>query len=343
MYQRSIISTAIKRLFLTLVLFLMLTGNGLPQFVFTPLVNESGYTGKWDLREDVPNYLAAYLRDVRGMSIISASTFLSYLPEKDRDPAAFSDVEYIHKMQLDTSFKYIVLGKISEFSIQKFNAGESGLGGYERYAVSIEIDINVFPLSGYGSSFSDEVKAEMSRNSLGLTLFGKPTADREQYFGLNLIKFGSEEFSKTLPGETMVLLAENFVEVLKANTTDLTPSEKLMTKKEKTAADTSLNDITISTEIIKGTLLLYDETTGETFINLGAAHNLKVGEEFGIYAQADTLFDPGTGELLGVSEKKVAVLEVVEIRGDKLSLCVVKDNRKNVTKGMTVKKIFLKK
>jgi hypothetical protein len=200
------------------------------------------------------------------MSIISASTFLSYLPEKDRDPAAFSDVEYIHKMQLDTSFKYIVLGKISEFSIQKFNAGGIGLGGYERYAVSIEIDINVFPLSGYGSSFSDEVKAEMSRNSLGLTLFGKPTPTANSTSDENLIKFGSEEFSKTLPGEKpWCSWRKNFVDVLKANKTDLTPSEKLMTKKEKTAADTSLNDITISTEIIKGTLLLYDETTGETF------------------------------------------------------------------------------
>lgn len=343
MSQNNIIYTAIKRGLSAAVISLLLFCNGYSQIVFAPLTDESTFKGKWKISEDIPNYLAVYMRELQGMNVISASSFLSLLPEQDRDPATYSDIEYISKIPIDTSFRYIVFGKISDFSIQKFNAGESGLGGYERYAVNIELDIKIFPLNRYGTAISDEVTAEASRNSLGLTLFGKPTADREQYFGLNLIKFGSEEFSKTLPGEAMLLLAENFVSVLKANKLDLTSFAKETTKKERTPADTTLDDIHISTELIKGTLLLYDEVTGETFINLGSAHNLVVGEEFGIYTEGDSLYDPSTNEFLGVTDKKVAVLEVVEVRGEKLSLCVVKENRKNVRKGMLVKKIFIKK
>jgi len=339
----NIIYTAIKRALSAVVIGISLFCNSNAQIVFTPLVDESTYKGKWNISEDVPNYLAAYMRDVQRMNVISASSFLSYLPEQERDQSIYSDIEYISKIPIDTSFRYIVFGKISEFSIQKFNAGESGLGGYERYAVSITLDIKVFPLFSYGSAISDEVTAEASRNALGLTIFGKPTADRDQYYGLNLIKFGGEEFAKTLPGEAMLSLSANFVEILKSNKLDLTSSITEMTPKGRIAADTTLDDINISTEIIKGTLLLYDAATGETFINLGSAHNLKIGEEFGIYAGADSLFDPATNEFLGVTDRKVAVLEVVEIRGEKFSLCVVKENRKNVSKGMTVKKIYIKK
>lgn len=343
MFQKNIIYTVIRKALFAAAISLFLLGNSYSQIVFTPLTDESTYKGKWDLPVDVPNYIAVYMREMLGLNVISATSFLSLLPERDRDPGIYSDIEYISKIPMDTSFRYIIFGKISEFSIQKFNAGESGLGGYERYAVSIELDIKISPLNTYGIALSDEVKAEASRNALGLTLFGKPTTDREQYFGLNLIKFGSEEFSKTLPGEAMLLLAENFVSILKANKLDLTSYFGEKTKREKTPADTTLDDFHISTELIKGTLLLYDEVTGETFINLGSAHNLAVGEEFGIYTEGDSLFDPTTNEYLGKTDRKVALLEVVEIRGEKLSLCVVKENRKNVSKGMVVKKIFIKK
>ena len=57
---------------------------------------------------------------------------------------------------------------------------------------------------------------------------------------------------------------------------------------------------------------------------------------------ADSLFDPNTNEFLGLSDKIISTLEIVEIRGEKLSLAVVKNNRSQVNKGMEVRKLVLK-
>ena len=106
--------------------------------------------------------------------------------------------------------------------------------------------------------------------------------------------------------------------------------------------DKTLDEFQLNVEIIKGQLLTYDETTGETFINLGSSSNINVGDELSVYAQADSLFDPITNEFLGLSDKSISTLEIIEIRGEKLSLAVIKNNREQVRKGMEVRKLVLK-
>ena len=95
--------------------------------------------------------------------------------------------------------------------------------------------------------------------------------------------------------------------------------------------------------MLKGQILTYDETTGEAFINLGSANGLKIGEELAVYSKVDSLFDPNTNEYLGLSDRKIANIEIIELRGGKLSLAVVKSNREKVSSGMEVRKLFIKK
>lgn len=357
MFQRSIICISIIVLALfSSVSYCENNKKISPEFrgvVFTPFIDDSNYKGAWKLSEDIPNYLAVYLREYKQVEVLSSASFLSLLPENSRKYDVYSDLEFLNEIKfnqpdtLNNEYRYLIFGKIANFSIQRFNAGESSVGGFENYSCSIEINLKVLKIeneNGFTKAnveFTDRIESSVNRSTLGLTLFGKPGEDKAQYYGLNNIKFGSEEFSKTIVGETMNALAENMWEIFNSNKAKLLESNLTKSATIKKNSDSSLDDIKLNTEIVKGELITFDQNTGEAFINLGSAQNLKVGEEFGIYTQTDSLFDPNTNEFLGVDEKKIAVLEVIEVRGEKFSLCVVKDSREFVKKGMKIKKIIL--
>ncbi|MEO8398927.1 MAG: hypothetical protein ABI550_03830 [Ignavibacteriaceae bacterium] len=320
----------------------LFSGLANAQIVFTPFQNNSSYKGTWKLENDVPNYIAAYLREFHSVDVLSAGTYLSLASEKTNDKSLYSDLEFISQFASEYDFKYAATGKINSFNISRFTAGEPLIAGYESYNCEIEIFIQFFNLQTNTSEFIGTVKGEVTDKGLGLTLLGKPTEEKKEYFALNSIQFGGEEFNQTIVGETIFQLCQNLTKEIqskKNNFLNITNQNRIKLE----IPDKSLEDIKLNTEIKKGQILTYDESTGEAFVNLGSANNVWVGEELSIYTLADSLYDPSSNEFLGVSDKKISILEIIEVRGEKLSLAVVKSNRDKVKEGMEVRKLILKK
>ncbi len=321
---------------------LLFVGISNAQVLFVPLQNQTSYKGVWKISEEVPNYLAAYLREFYEFDVLSSTAYQSLADEKTDDNESQKDLEFIGELAGKYGFKYAATGVIKTFDISRFTAGDPTLAGYESYSCKIEAYIQLYDLTMNAPLFNGSVSGEISDRGLGITLLGKPTEEKEQYFNLNSIRFGSEEFSATIVGETMILFCENFVSELEQASRSFFKDAK-KTNVTIEVADKTLDDITLNTEVLNGQILTYDETTGEAFINLGSANGLKIGEELAVYSKVDSLFDPNTNEYLGLSDRKIANIEIIELRGGKLSLAVVKSNREKVNSGMEVRKLFIKK
>ncbi len=311
------------------------------QIIFIPFENESSYQGAWNLSVEVPNYLAAYLRELHGIHVLSSSAATKLAQDRGFNVKVIPDFEAIQFIASEYNFRYALFGRIDKFNISRFLAGEPTLAGYEAYACHIEGTVQLFDIDKNEFIYTKSINEEVNDRGIGLTLLGKPTEEKEQFYGLDAMRFGGEEFNKTLVGLTML----NFAENLSADITRFDRNilkEDLDIKVKRIPADNALDDFHLNTEIKKGIILIYDISTGEAFINLGSFDEMKPGEEIGIYAEGDSLFDPVSNEFLGVSDKKISEMEIIEVRGERLSLAVVKRNREIVEKGMEVRKLTIK-
>lgn len=329
--------------FLKIILFinLLFITETKGQFLFVPFENNTNFKGAWNLNNDFPNYIAAYFREFEESRVLSASAFYSFAKDREEN-FNINDLEFISQIAKDFEFQFIITGKIIEFSVSRFTAGDPTLAGYEAYACKIIAFINIYSLEKNEFVFNNKIESDVTSKSLGITLFGKPTEEKEQFFGLNTISFGGEEFAKTIVGETMEGFCDLLLTEIKIKDKEIFRNKK-NPKIKPEPADVSLDDIKLNTEIIKGLILTYDEITGEAFINLGSGNNIKTGDELGIYTEADSLFDPTTNEFLGLSDSKISFLEIIEVRGNKLSLALIRENREKVKTGMEIRKLIIKK
>ncbi len=319
---------------------LLFAETGYSQYMFTPFENESSFKGAWNLSQEVPNYIAAYLREFYKVNVLSSTGFVS-LAEKENIPSdSYSDFQTYAVVANKVGFTYVVTGKVDDFTVDRFSAGESNLAGYEAYSCNISISLQVYDLSTNSTAYSGNVESSISNRGLGVNLFGIPSDGKKQYLALNNIRFGSEEFHKTIVGETIFQLCEDLATDIKIKNTALLRPQKQISKTE--LPDSAATEIHLNVEVIKGQILTLDETSGEAFINLGSYHKIKVGDELSIYSPADSLFDPVTNEFLGLSDVSISSLEIVEIRGEKLALAVIKKNLTQVRKGLEVRKLVLR-
>lgn len=330
--------------FLASIIFISLfaAGTTYAQMLFAPFENESSFKGNWNLSKELPNYIAAYFREFYKINVLSSSTFLSLAEKYNIDESNMNDFQSYSLVANEMKYPYLVVGKIIEFNVSRFGAGESNIAGYEAYNCNISITLQIHDMLNSSTVYAGTTEASISNKGLGLNLFGAQSDDKKQYLALNTIKFGSEEFNKTIVGETILQLCTDLAADIKHKNKEL-----LYPKKENKnllqTIDEPLNEIHLNVETIKGQLLTYDEETGEAFINLGTSNNLKVGDELTIYAPGDSLLDPTTNQFLGLSDKIISALTIIEIRGEKLSLGVVKTNHESIKKGMEIKKQMLRK
>lgn len=320
---------------------LLLSFNGYSQYVFTPFADESSYKGVWNLSIEIPNYIAAYIREFYKANVLSSTAFLSLAEKNEIDVKNNFDIQSCSKIVKDIGFSYLVTGKINDFSVSRFSAGESNIAGYEAYRCDIELLFQIYDITTNSNVFAKNLESSVTSKGIAFNLFGAASDDKKQYLALDKIIFGSEEFHKTIVGEAMLQLCKDLTDEMKSTNKELL-YPKRETQKQITYEDKSLDQVKLKTEIIKGQILTYDSESGEAFINLGAAHGLTKGSELSIYAQADSLFDPVSNEFLGLSDKIISSLEIIELRGDKLSLAIVKEFRDKVQKGMEVRKVVLK-
>ena len=118
-------------------------------------------------------------------------------------------------------FRYIITGKVNEFNIARFTAGESNIAGYEAYSCGITISLQIFDLLNNTAAYSGHTESSVSNKGLGINLFGGASDEKKQYLALNKIRFGGEEFNKTIVGETMLILCEDLTADIKSSNREI--------------------------------------------------------------------------------------------------------------------------
>jgi hypothetical protein len=96
---------------------LLLIGTVKSQFLFTPFENESSFKGAWNLSQEVPNYIAAYLREFYKVNVLSSTAFLSIAEGKKIIKSNVYDSQSYASIAKEFDLNYVVTGKVIDFNV----------------------------------------------------------------------------------------------------------------------------------------------------------------------------------------------------------------------------------
>jgi len=144
--------------------------------------NQSDYKGNWDIELEF------------------AKLILNRLKEK-----GFTNIILVNEeSNISKTNLLIISGVIKQFKFKENTIAFYRLGGYKNYSVGIKLEINI------RGKVLNEVKnfeSYISRKEYGLALFGGPGGsddfEKPLYYELQKIRFGSEEFWRSIYGEAV--------------------------------------------------------------------------------------------------------------------------------------------
>lgn len=321
---------SLRRFIIFISLSLISPASG--QIIFCPFENLSDFEGKWNLAFDIPDYFSKLGRQRNDTLVISATTFSSRIGSRQFGRHQLDIGEIIDGARL-FSAERAISAKIVSFRVDRSVVGEPTLAGYENYTFSMELVYRVIDVRTQSILVSEVIDVSRSRNTLGITLFGKPTENKREFFGLDKLTVGSEEFGKTLIAEGLNEAAEKLFQsedYLKMALIEPVPRSGM-------PAGVGPRDSAFKT--VAGTIILADENTLEIFVNLGKKDGIIAGDKLTVFKSGDSLYDPATNENLGARDVKVGVIIITEVRGDRLCVGTVTASEQRIEKGMTVKKL----
>lgn len=282
-----------------------------------PFENNSSFEDVWDISKDIPTLLGQLLTEKEGVEVIPVGELDKLLKSSPKRKINQYDTEDWKAML--PGCDVIVMGYIDEFDLKRYNVAEPTLAGYEYYSFTVKMRVLFADLTLGRVSEQTEIETELSRNVVGLNLFGRTSTERKDFFGLSQITFGSEKFMLSIVGEGM---KDAFNQFLKHYKREI----------QRTIAA----DITEPVPTLTGTLLTYDGSTGDAFVNI-ITKGLQPGELLYAYEETDSLYDQQTGELLGVTEKRLGELKILEIRNAKLLYAAAQGESKLLRPGLIIK------
>lgn len=282
-----------------------------------PFENNSSFEDVWDISKDIPTLLGQLLTEKEGVEVIPVGELDKLLKSSPKKKINQYDTEDWKAML--PGCDVIVMGYIDEFDLKRYNVAEPTLAGYEYYSFTVKMRVLFADLTLGRVSEQTEIETELSRNVVGLNLFGRTSTERKDFFGLSQITFGSEKFMLSIVGEGM---KDAFNQFLKHYKREI----------QRTIAA----DITEPVPTLTGTLLTYDGSTGDAFVNI-ITKGLQPGELLYAYEETDSLYDQQTGELLGVAEKRLGELKILEIRNAKLLYAAAQGESKLLRPGLIIK------
>lgn len=282
-----------------------------------PFENNSSFEDVWDISKDIPTLLGQLLTEKEGVEVIPVGELDKLLKSSPKRKINQYDTEDWKAML--PGCDVIVMGYIDEFDLKRYNVAEPTLAGYEYYSFTVKMRVLFADLTLGRVSEQTEIETELSRNVVGLNLFGRTSTERKDFFGLSQITFGSEKFMLSIVGEGMKDAFNQFLKHYK-----------------REIQRTITADITEPVPTLTGTLLTYDGSTGDAFVNI-ITKGLQPGELLYAYEETDSLYDQQTGELLGVAEKRLGELKILEIRNAKLLYAAAQGESKLLRPGLIIK------
>lgn len=261
-----------------------------------PFINATSYKGNWKLENDVPAYLAHALKVP--YEPVPPDSLFSFVRSKPFKPV----LNLEEKRQIASRFNanFVVSGEITRFLVRKRVLGEGKFAGIKSYTGEITLKVKIYSASTHSIVIEDEVSADQSDHNTAVNL-GRLSNDEARFDSLNTEPFGSKTFDRTVAGFLMREITNRVRELFERIPNAAAAATAPVTKK-----------------LIR-TAKVVQVLGADVYINAGTDDGLAAGERLGVFTDGDTLRDPDNGQFLGVSEKKVAEIEVLEIKAARFS------------------------
>ena len=293
--------------------------------LFPPFMDESGFTGRWKLSDDLPRYLSSFIMEKFRAVVIPPASVQLFGETIGVVGNGLLSVGMLDRTASHFKARYIITATITEFSVGRFIVAEQKLAGYEAFSADVKFTFKVYDARKLRVDMDkaliteEEAVGAVRDRGLGITLFGKQTERTNQYFSLDELLFGGEKFNKTVIGEAMAKAAGEFATKLGQAIPELQLRE--ITEQANAAKPVQDTMFTLHRKILNGEILVVDSL--EVFINLGSDDGLVVGEKIPVFAKGEQLRDPKTLAVLGESDLRVGEIQIIEVRAPHLSLCVI--------------------
>lgn len=314
--------------------------------MFLPFKDNSGFSGKWNITTDVPRFFSAYMKERFRVGVVSPVSVKRFLEWKRIDSANALDAAVMQQCAEHFKVRYIVYGTIEEFSISRFMVSEVQLAGYEAFSAEVKISFVLYDAARAGKSGSDRFMYEgdaegiVKDRSLGLTLFGKQTERMSQYFLLDELAFGSEQFNRTIIGEALLKCASDLDTKLERAIPSLVSKSVVLSSSVVIDSVSADSAIVLRRHLINGEIVIVDDD--EVFINLGSQDGVTIGDLLPVFIEGSEVKDPNTGDLLGTRDEKIGEIQVIEIRAEHLSLATIVSGKGAIAPKNRIRKVLIR-
>ena len=336
------------------------TGCGcLPTWPFNILFGSKTIGKKWDLKTGFPSMLIEqldqrdYYQPISPDELLDAMARLN-LSKKKVQKSEESRAKLAKELELDA----LIVGDIRKFGQERLRGeasrqyaqrdGSSGnIGGFTGaisakgyyYSATVEVELLIYGHSGsllskrrvrskrryeLGGAKIAAVEAVISSEGTDVKIgnkritkqTSKPIVTQKE---LRQIKFGSEKYKRTLLGIVTLEALDQAIEELRQA---IGPTDSQLEK---------------PSHPVSGKIAFVDsEDPTETYINLGSKHGIATGHKLAVY-HAVSIKDPDTGEVLGITQKKIGLIEITEVISDRLSRVKILKGFGEIKKGDLVK------
>ncbi len=333
--SRNRLALSIARFLYVLILVLPgLSGEGVIRaqeapshgFVFLPFQNNSDFKGRWDVGVDVPRFLAAFMKERYRVPAVSPVIVKNFFEEQKHGGHALDDIKFWDVLYKQFRVRFLVAGVVEQFEVSRFVTGQPLLGGYEAFKGAVNVSFTVFDLERTAQSATassvkrGEAVGEYADRSLTLTLFGKQSERTVEYRDLDKIRFGSEDFNRTVIGQACFQTAESFALEIESAMPAIkvwamsNPDSLLRFGKMLDSISLNFKPMTIWGNIV----FIEGESA---FISLGSEDGVRTGQQLVVYRN-----------LMGqeASAGVIGELLVTEVRGPHLSLTKIVKGQKSL-------------
>ena len=275
-----------------------------------PFRDLSKYKGPWDIYGQLARGLADTLEHYGAYHIISPDSGFVRLEKKERLGKIESGRAVHLGRQLEADV--VVLGEIEDISMKRFRATVP-LGGYRSYQGITEIKIFFYNVIDGQPAGEYRCEGQIDSKRTGIVNPAVHVPLDREYFFLGEAEWGTEEFHKTLVGQSV---GECLHQLGMGVEAVVRPVPELSVSEPK----------------------IIDIDAGRAYINVGSADGVRNGDKFGVWDLGRELRDPETDAVLGYAvPRRVGVIQVEQVLNDHLSQVNILEGQGEIEPEFTIR------